>query len=265
MDLKKPASRRQVAYESVRDWLIEGRYELGDTVQEAALARELGMSRTPVRSALEALVDDGLLRVSSSGAFIIEQVTVSTIRDGFEMRAALEGHAVRHADPKVVRPHLLGLMPLLDYFATTENDLGEPERALAVQVDIAVHTGIVRALQSEFIAATHARVMEVRMGRLHGLAWSDRTRTVEGALGHSGIIKAWLGGTKVEAEGLLLEHLEAGKRYVLSGTPNGSTGPSPTVLREVRRQLDAWLLSGPTGAADVRSLLANARSFWEQG
>ena len=55
-----PVLRKQV-YEAIRGQVLTGRLRPGGRVAELALARELGVSRTPVREAIAQLVHEGLL------------------------------------------------------------------------------------------------------------------------------------------------------------------------------------------------------------
>ena len=74
---RKPAAKKaaaqhgaglQTAYQKVRDLIVHGRLSPGTWIVEADLAQRLGMSRTPVRGALQWLQREG---------YVIEQKNVS--------------------------------------------------------------------------------------------------------------------------------------------------------------------------------------------
>jgi len=62
----------------------------------------LGVSRTPIRFALDRLSHEGLLEASPSGGFLVRAFTVTDIWDALEMRASLEGIAARCAAERLV-------------------------------------------------------------------------------------------------------------------------------------------------------------------
>lgn len=73
------------------------RYELrpGEHVNELALARELKVSRTPIREALNRLVSEGLMSVVPNKGFYAQSLDIDGIRHLFEVRFGLESMAVR--------------------------------------------------------------------------------------------------------------------------------------------------------------------------
>ena len=81
------------AYHNIKAGIVEGRYAPGVPLSEVVLAREHGMSRTPVREGLARLWQERYLdRVAGHGYFVA-RVTVQSIRDTFDVRRLLEGAA----------------------------------------------------------------------------------------------------------------------------------------------------------------------------
>jgi GntR family transcriptional regulator of vanillate catabolism len=81
----------------VRELLLRGEFARGERISEIPLASRLGVSRTPIRMALERLAHLGLLDVGPSGGFLVRQFTIAEVRDAIELRAVLEGTAARLA------------------------------------------------------------------------------------------------------------------------------------------------------------------------
>jgi DNA-binding GntR family transcriptional regulator len=85
------------AYHNIKAGIVEGRYAPGAPLSEVVLAREHGMSRTPVREGLARLWQERYLdRVAGHGYFVA-RVTVQSIRDTFDVRRLLEGAAAARA------------------------------------------------------------------------------------------------------------------------------------------------------------------------
>lgn len=71
------------------------------------MVARLGVSRTPIRLALDRLAHEGLLEVSPSGGFVVRSFTLSDIWDAIEMRGVLEGTAARLAAERLAGEHEL--------------------------------------------------------------------------------------------------------------------------------------------------------------
>lgn len=76
--------------------IVEGRLAPGRPLLETALAKELMVSRTPVREALWLLVNEGLA-VATSGGVVVTQLTVKEVRDLLQTEEVLDGLACRLA------------------------------------------------------------------------------------------------------------------------------------------------------------------------
>jgi DNA-binding GntR family transcriptional regulator len=81
------------AYEVLRQRLIGGQYKPGTQLKEEPLAREFGLSRTPVRAALKRLVADGLATADAGQGIHVAQWTDWDIEETFQLRMLLEPYA----------------------------------------------------------------------------------------------------------------------------------------------------------------------------
>jgi GntR family transcriptional regulator of vanillate catabolism len=79
----------------IRELIVEGALPPGRRVAEAAIAERLGVSRTPVRSALPALASEGLLEPAGKRGYAVRNFTVEDSYRATEIRCVLEGYAAR--------------------------------------------------------------------------------------------------------------------------------------------------------------------------
>jgi GntR family transcriptional regulator of vanillate catabolism len=79
----------------IREMILRGEIAPGQRVAEAPLAEILGTSRTPVRQALPLLAQEGLLMEHRTRGFVVRSFTAADITDAIDLRAVLEGMAVR--------------------------------------------------------------------------------------------------------------------------------------------------------------------------
>ncbi len=81
---------RDRVYESLRKELFQGTFSSGQRVTEQELAESLGVSRTPVREALNLFRKQGILEQSHGGAYMFSSPSVRQVDDIFEVRRVLE-------------------------------------------------------------------------------------------------------------------------------------------------------------------------------
>ncbi|MER5320459.1 GntR family transcriptional regulator [Streptosporangium roseum] len=110
-----PIERRPLR-EQIREELMlrldRGDFAAGTDINEAALAGELGVSRTPLREALITLAGEGVLESNQGRGFRFAPVSRKEFRELCAIVAALEALALESSDPaylKRIAPELLGL------------------------------------------------------------------------------------------------------------------------------------------------------------
>lgn len=90
---KAPPLREQVVHALMQE-LRSGRLQPGERLTELGIAEQLDVSRTPVREALNQLVEQGLLEARPRGGYLVPSPTVSEIRDIIAVRMLLEPPAI---------------------------------------------------------------------------------------------------------------------------------------------------------------------------
>lgn len=86
---------RENVYEYLKSAVLSGRFNPGKRLAEEHLANEIGVSRTPVREALHKLASEGLIKSLNTRGFIASVDSKEEIEEMFDMRASLEGYALR--------------------------------------------------------------------------------------------------------------------------------------------------------------------------
>lgn len=90
-------TRTEEVYRALRRDVITLRHRPGVALTEASLATRYGSSRVPVREACRRLQQEGLLSAVPYKGYFVERISVSEIRDCFELRLVLETHALGRA------------------------------------------------------------------------------------------------------------------------------------------------------------------------
>ncbi|MBC8171280.1 MAG: GntR family transcriptional regulator [Anaerolineae bacterium] len=90
-------SRREVAYERIKDALKHAGLNPGEPLSEPGLSRLLGISRTPIREALQQLAQEGLVQVIPGRAVTVASRSLNDVLDVVHVRSLLEPELARLA------------------------------------------------------------------------------------------------------------------------------------------------------------------------
>lgn len=84
-----------LAYESIRQSIIDGRFKMGEHIVETSVAGDLNISRAPVREALRRLAQEGLAVERPRRGTFVREISAQDFIDIYNVRLAVEGAAVR--------------------------------------------------------------------------------------------------------------------------------------------------------------------------
>ena len=105
---------RKKAYEHLKTAILSGRFSPKERLTEEHLAETLGVSRTPVREALYKLEAEGLIRPLKKRGFIVSGDSKEEVKELFELRAILEGYALRIISERITEESLQHLGTFID-------------------------------------------------------------------------------------------------------------------------------------------------------
>ncbi|HYP70415.1 MAG TPA: GntR family transcriptional regulator [Variovorax sp.] len=91
----------------LRELILAGGLAGGTRIAEVAVSEMLGVSRTPVRSALMRLEQEGLLEALPNGGYAVRTFSERDVSDAIELRGTLEGLAARLAAERGAAPVVL--------------------------------------------------------------------------------------------------------------------------------------------------------------
>lgn len=122
----RPATADRIAeavYSHVKSKITDGRIRPHEMLIEIEIAEELGVSRSPVREALQRLVADGLVDLARR-RWIVHEFTEDEIVEIYQVRAALESTAAKLAATEITDEQRTELLRFREKFQrTVQNDL----------------------------------------------------------------------------------------------------------------------------------------------
>jgi DNA-binding GntR family transcriptional regulator len=199
-------SRGDFVYDSLRDAIWEGRIGRGERVREEEVARNLGVSRTPVREALQRLQRRGLLVNGLGRGLIVAELSKREVIELYAMREILEGSAARFA-----AQHAAG--PEIDILYRLQRDLAEaPDDALLlVKLNRKFHQAIYDAAHNQYLTQT-LDALHDSMALLHSTTFRAPNRRRESDEEHRRIVAAIERHDADEAETIAREHIRQAQR-----------------------------------------------------
>lgn len=149
-------------YDRLRVKAIGHDFLPGERLNEVELAREFGVSRTPLREALNRLTTEGFLRSVPGKGFFFRELDPKEIFDLYELRAAIEVAAVRLAVQRASTEQLNALAKMVEEGGTLEEC---PVQDL-IAADEAFHTRLVELAgnseMAKVVSNINARIQFVR-------------------------------------------------------------------------------------------------------
>ena len=97
MRIQRPNLVREATYDRLKRLIVEGRLLPGERLSEPALAEALGVSRTPVREALQRLAQEGLVELTPGKGARVRVLSPREVEEVYEVRALIEGEAAARA------------------------------------------------------------------------------------------------------------------------------------------------------------------------
>lgn len=92
---EKGTSLATQAYEKIKENILRLNYPPGMSLTEAMLTEELGMSRSPVRTAIHRLQDEGLIVSDYYKSLTVKEITDQDIYELYQLRELIEGAAFK--------------------------------------------------------------------------------------------------------------------------------------------------------------------------
>ena len=197
------------AYQELKRIILEHQIPQGGKLNEAELAAALGISRTPIREAINRLAKEGLVEsFPQRGAFVI-QVSGEDVFELFLIRENLEGLAACLAAERMTESDLGTLESCIKGF---KEPYGKREIQRYAREDFKFHETIIRLSHARRLTDLISTLYDhIRIFRLTTMGLSNRMKT--SLAEHKRIVGAFRDKNAAEAERLMRRHI----RHVRDG------------------------------------------------
>ena len=198
-------------YGQLRTMAASFTFKPGERINESALSRDLGASRTPLREALNRLVSEGFVEFHPGRGFFCRDLSQSRVEHLYQARMAIECEAARqaalHARPEDLDDLDAALDLTSDEYATCTNPIRLMELDEAFHMRLAGLSGngeLVRLL-----ATIYDKIRFVRTADLRRLQAAGRTTTAR----HRIVLNVVRTGDGAAASDAMRNHIEDRARH----------------------------------------------------
>ena len=200
----------------LRRAISDGSFAPGDQLGEAALARTLGVSRGPLREAMQRLTQEGLLVSHRNRGLFVADLTPEAVADMYLLRTTIETAALQRVLESGAGARTADeLDSAVDAMAALAE---EPRSAAMVDADLDFHHALVEAARSPRLSRVHETVLVETSMCLHAMSatYSDADSRLSE---HRAIAEAVRAGDAARATSLLVEHMHDGLARVRAAGP----------------------------------------------
>lgn len=224
--LDRPRSLTELTADRIRRAIVEGRLAFGAQISEAALAAQLGVSKTPVREALLRLKLDGLVEVHPQRGTFVFRVGEDEVAEICRFREIVEAAALAEAMAR----DRAGLVARL---AASVTDMAAAHRRREMkrlpQIDADFHGNILDCCGNHYLRAAYALIEH----KIHALRWRlpEGNEQVEHCRHNHAVIVAEIrAGSIARAQSTLKRHIRGTQDAYLEACRHAETAAAALLV-----------------------------------
>lgn len=214
--LAEAPSLTELAYDSIKQSILNGSFGEVAKLTEASLATQLGVSKSPVREALNRLEAEGLICIHARRGAHIRQFSMKEASDLYDLRELLELHSVNAC---VVTPKLLE--QLGKSIERTKRHLKEGDKLSHIQEDLRFHSLITAATANDELLRVFENIQQKSL-LCRSKTYDLSATTAPSA--HTKIYDAFKSGKKKAAWAAMREHILFVRNRLLSSLDAADLG-----------------------------------------
>ncbi len=224
IERRKPAANNAstAAIETIREGILDGRIAPGARLKEEELARELRISRTPIREALLVLQTEGLIEATPNRGATVRRYAAADLDEMYQLRAVLEGHAARVSADRISPEALAVLHESCGRFEALRS--AGDVHALAAENQL-FHDTILDATGSDRLISMVRKVVELPLVYRAFLWYSDEQRLISGHY-HRQIVTALRARDAERAETIMKTHVHEARDFLVAEVAANSNATS---------------------------------------
>jgi DNA-binding GntR family transcriptional regulator len=198
---KQRKNLKHTAYETIKKKIITGDLQGGDPVFESELVKLLGISRTPIREALNMLQHEHLVEIYPKQGVFVTRVSYKDVIDIYSLRLLIEPYAVRIATERIDRDILEREYQFWSKYQ------GEANSNEHVRKDRQLHSRIVKATDNKYLIVILEQLYD-KANRIRNMSLRTiKERQAQTGTEHTALLSCMLEGDAEAAANAMRDHL----------------------------------------------------------
>lgn len=206
------ATKRDIAYKRIKEMILQGDLTSEFTPSEKSLGDELGMSRTPVREALQRLVMEGFMKGFSRKGSMVNEISIVEAVEIVELRMAVEEFVIQNLSLPLSGEQCAKLQAMVD---SQEGLAATGNSSAFLESDVEFHDYLASLYGNQLLRDTLKSARE-RFLAPGGVILRNRPQMLEALEGHVKILDALRKGDSEEAKRQMHAHMVFAKHVLIS-------------------------------------------------
>ena len=209
MSLDRELIRNQV-YKTLLIWIVEGILQPDEKINDAEIAKKLGVSRTPVRESIRKLEDEGFIETSAQKWTKVARLNVDQLKELIPIIAELETLALKTIVDKGLK---LDTNKLYELNEKMESSIGTGNYMNTHEYDLSFHNLIISTAANSELSKTVSN-LKIKLKRIDMIFFKGNILEIDSCKEHKLIIDDYLNRDFTEAQLKLKNHwLDGIKRF----------------------------------------------------
>jgi len=210
MKESKNSSLVEKAYKIIKNKICDFELYPGQPISDHILSKELAMSRTPIRSALQKIYDEGLVEINPQGkGYVVTEITDEKIIEVFDARECIEVAALSLAMDRGIQPSDIEALNNINNIMEDYNRTDKLR--FQFEYDQKFHDFLVALSGNTKLIKFHSSLF-AELTRMRLLSYLERSYQQKAYNDHSNIIKYIAENNKEAAVEALRNHIRTSKR-----------------------------------------------------
>jgi DNA-binding GntR family transcriptional regulator len=211
--MKDVKSKKLIVLDAIKLRIINHEMKPGEPIGEGVLSRELGVSKTPIREAIQQLEKEGFVEnIPGKGAFV-SRISIQDVRETFEIREMLECEAIKRAALRRDPQRLAAVRTAFEAREDIPVDAGPPHFRSGDKI----HAFVFESVGNQRLLDIYLRLLDhIVRHRIHFFSNSHRGRSEESYREHLEILDALAAQDPERCEAAVRAHLRNSWEYVKS-------------------------------------------------
>jgi DNA-binding GntR family transcriptional regulator len=207
----KILSAKELVTSELRKAILTGQFKTGEELTQDKIAEMLGVSRMPVREAINTLASEGLIKTFPNRSAVVAEVPSNFIKEHFEVRILLECEAAARACEFMTEEQL---QEIVELHVQHEKAIKEKKLELVKSTNELMHIAI-------WDAANNSKMKLFLTQLWNGLSTALINKALDKShMEHEELIQAFKNRDKKKAKEAMKKHLESSMRSIIESKKN---------------------------------------------